>query len=196
MYGMVNAAIKQHITTAYGTETWNAVFSTSGLQSDDFYHMEAYEDSESVSLVVSASQVLDKTPGEFLEEFGEYWITYARNSDYADMLEMAGDTLPEILMNLDSMHARIGFSFEALQPPSFWCTEVEEGSLNLHYVSDRSGLSAMVIGLVKGLGNMVKVECEVTQVAFKDQGAEHDIFSVTYTTVDSVTEHASSVAST
>ena len=184
MYGMVNNAIKHLIIENHGQSTWNTVFAASGLPSDDFYHMEQYEDGDSVALVVAASKALDQTPTAFLEDFGVYWITYAMNSDYGDLLEMAGDTFPEVLENLDSMHGRVGNSFENLVPPSFWCTDIEDGSLNLHYVSEREGLSPMVVGLIKGLGNHFGLDCKVTYVESVADGADHDIFHVVYTPVN------------
>ena len=183
MYGMVNNAIKQLIIENHGQETWARVFQDSNLSSDDFYHMEQYEDSDSVALVVSASTILEMTPPAFLESLGIYWITYAMNSDYGDLLEMAGDSLVEVLENLDSMHGRVGDSFEALRPPSFWCTDVQDNSLHLHYASEREGLSPMVVGLIKGLGLHFGLDCKVENIASVTDGADHDIFSVTYTSM-------------
>lgn len=189
MYGMVNNAIKQLIIENHGQETWARVFQDSSLSSDDFYHMEQYEDADSVALVVSASTVLEMTSTAFLESLGVYWITYAMNSDYGDLLEMAGDSLIEVLENLDSMHSRVGDSFDALRPPSFWCTDIQENSLHLHYASEREGLSPMVVGLVKGLGHHFGLDCEVVNIESVTDGADHDIFSVTYSslTIDSTT---------
>lgn len=193
MYGMVNNAIKHLILDEHGQDTWSQVFEGSALSSDDFYQMEQYEDADSVALVVSASNILEVSPAAFLEALGVYWITYAMNSDYGDLLEMAGESLPEILDNLDSMHTRVGDSFEALQPPSFWCTDLEENSLHLHYASDRDGLSPMVVGLIKGLGLLFDLECEVTHAESAADGAAHDVFHVTYApiSVDSLSPEIS-----
>ena len=184
MYGMVNKAIKQLILDEYGSETWDRVFKNTDLDTDDFYHMEQYDDTDSVALVVSASTVLDMTPVEFLVTLGEYWISYAMNSDYGDLLEMAGDTLPDVLENLDAMHSRVGDSFEELRPPSFWTSDVDESSLHLHYASDRQGLAPMVIGLVKGLGKRFNLTCVVTHIESAAEGANHDTFEVTYSVAD------------
>lgn len=180
MYGMVNGAIKALIVKKYGNETWEKVRAQAQIESADFMSMEQYDDSISVDLVVALSTVLSKSPAKVLEEVGEFWIEFAHNSEYGALLDMAGDTLPQILMNLDDMHTRVGQSFSALRPPSFWCTDVTDQSLTLHYSSERDGLSPMIIGLVKGLGRLLDIECEITQVSEKDATQPYASFSVTF----------------
>lgn len=180
MYGMVNKAIVQLITNRYGVDIQRQVLQKAGVGHDEFISMEQYEDRESVALVVASAEVLNKSPAEMLEEVGEYWIDFALDSDYGDLLYLAGDTLPEILVSLDDLHVRVGESFPALAPPSFWCTNIEENSLTLHYASKRDGLSSMVIGLIKGLGKMLDVNCTIVQSAFKSQGSDHDEFLIRF----------------
>ena len=67
-----------------------------------------------------------------------------------------------------------------LKPPSFWCTDLEETSLILHYVSEREGLTPMVSGLVKGLAKMLQVDCTVEQKKSKTDGHDHDEFLITF----------------
>lgn len=181
MYGMVNKAIREYIEKAHGEEIWQRVASSSGLAEVDFVSMESYPDAASVALVVSTSEVTGIGVPALLESIGEYWVTFALRSDYGVLLQMAGDTLPEVLMNLDQMHTRIGQSFTRLQPPSFWCTDVTDTSLVLHYLSTRGGLLApMVVGLVRGLGTMLGITCEVVHEERRDAGAPHDTFRVVY----------------
>ena len=51
----------------------------------------------------------------------------------------------------------------------------------LHYYSSRAGLAPMVIGLLSGLGQMFNTEIDVRQTMSRDQGADHDVFSVKFT---------------
>lgn len=180
MYGMVNKAIVKYISTKYGAETWENIKRRAELVDDNFINMEQYDDRVSVAMVVSAANAVGKTPAQILEEVGEYWIQFALDSDYGELLRNAGDTLPELLMNLDNMHVRVGYSFSELKPPSFWCTDIGESSLTLHYVSEREGLTPMVSGLVRGLARMLQFECTVEQKVFKTDGHDHDEFYVTF----------------
>ena len=111
---------------------------------------------------------------------GEYWVTYTADGDYKDIFNMAGNTFVTFLQNLNTLHTRVGAIMPNLNPPSFTCTDIGKNSLRLHYYSTRVGLSSMVIGLLKGLGNRFKMVVEVKQTAFKVQGDDHDEFLVKF----------------
>ena len=179
MYGMVNRAIEQFIRKEHGESVWEQVASKAAVK-DAFISMEQYPDSVSVNLVVGLSEVIGMGPAQVLADVGEYWVSFAHNSDYGDLLDMAGDTLPEVLANLDEMHTRVGQSFENLNTPSFWVTDLTEDSLILHYASDRDGLAPMVVGLVRGLGNLLDTDVSVIQVGIKGDTSDHDEFAVAF----------------
>ena len=181
MYGMVNRAIKEYVENHCDGIAWNDVKVQANLQVEEFQSMEQYEDAVSVDLIVALSEIQGISPAKVLEHIGEFWIDFAYRSEYGSLIDMAGTTLPEILMQLDELHERVGESFEHLKPPSFWCTNVSDNSLTLHYVSEREGLAPMVIGLIKGLGKHLSLTCEVTHTAQRSEGANHDEFAVTYT---------------
>ncbi len=179
MYGMVNRAISEFIKHKYGADTWERVASKASVR-DEYVSMEQYPDSHSVDLVVALSETTTLSPAQLLTEIGEYWIEFAYNSEYGDLMDMAGDTLPEVLSNLDEMHTRVGESFADLTPPSFWISDVTEDSLILHYASEREGLAPMVVGLVRGLANLLNTECSVIQVGFRADTGGEDEFAVAF----------------
>lgn len=183
MYGMVNRAIELFIKEEHGNEIWERVASLANVTAD-FISMEQYPDAVSVSLVVELSKVTELTPNQILASVGEFWVDFAHKSAYGDLLDMAGDSLPEVLANLDDMHARIGQSFDALKPPSFWVSDLTEDSLILHYASEREGLAPMVVGLVRGLSKHLNTECSVIQVGFKGDTSEHDEFAVAFEKIE------------
>lgn len=51
--------------------------------------------------------------------------------------------------NLDALHDHLGTLYPGMRAPSFRCTEEADGSLVLHYYSERPGLEHIVIGIVK-----------------------------------------------
>ncbi|WP_414551775.1 heme NO-binding domain-containing protein [Anabaena sp. CCY 0017] len=178
MYGLVNKGIQNMVCSRFGEEIWRKIKQKAEVETDFFLSMEGYPDDITHRLIKAASVVLDLSPSEIMAAFGEFWVEYASQEGYGEMMDMTGDTLPEFLENLDNLHTRIGISFPKLQPPSFECTDVEEDSLSLHYHSHREGLAPMVFGLVKGLGNRFDIEVEITQTHSKNDGAEHDEFLV------------------
>lgn len=93
-------------------------------------------------------------------------------------MAMAGDNLPGFLQNLDSLHICIGLRFPQLKPPSFQCNPLRSDELHLHYHSSREGVGPMVIGLLKGLESRFNQDIEMTQIQDRQQGADHDKFSI------------------
>ncbi|MEI2577471.1 heme NO-binding domain-containing protein [Scytonema sp. PRP1] len=180
MYGLVNKAIRDMVCEKFGEDTWETIRQKAEVEVDTFIGMEAYPDDITHRLVKAASEVLAMPPPEILKAFGEYWVIYTAEEGYGEMMDMAGDNLPDFLQNLDNLHARVGVSFPQLKPPSFECTDVAEESMNLHYRSSRQGLAPMVFGLVGGLGKRFNVEVDITQLRSREEGAEHDEFSIKY----------------
>lgn len=180
MYGLVNKAIQEMVCDHFGEEAWKAITELSETKSENFISLESYPDDLTHRLVKSASQVLGISAAEIMEDFGKYWVKFTGQEGYGEMMDLAGDDLPEFLGNLDDLHSRLGVIFPKMQPPSFQCSDQEKQTLNLHYYSHRKGMAPMVSGLVEGLGERFDTAVEVTQVQDREQGADHDVFSVTY----------------
>lgn len=180
MYGLVNKALSGVIVDHYGQAHWDLICQQAGVAQVDFIPLEQYPDSLTYTLVKTASAVLGLSPSALLEEFGEYWVLTTAEENYGDLLDFAGKTLPDLLQNLDALHARIARSYPGLRPPSFSCTEEVRGTILLHYHSERDGLAPLVIGILKGLGKRFATPMTISQVAAKAAGADHDVFEVVY----------------
>ena len=68
--------------------------------------------------------------------------------------------------------------YPKLRPPEFECTDVEDGSLKLHYRTYREGLTNFVVGLLHGLGQLYETPVTVSVLEEKAKGADHDVFQV------------------
>lgn len=180
MYGMVNLAIQEFIAQRYGDEVWRQVKERAAPDISHFLTMEQYPDEVTSDMVNAAADLTGDEAKEILEAMGEYWIRFAQRSGYGDLLRVIGTTLPEALTNLDNMHARVGLVFPDLKPPTFWCTDVGEHSLILHYQSEREGLDSMIAGTVRGLAAMLNTAVSVEQIASKAGGADHVQFLVEF----------------
>lgn len=182
MYGLVNQAIEELVTSRFGAPAWQRIKARAGVTEDLFLSMTAYPDAVTYQLVAAASAELDVPAPQLLEAFGEYWTLYTGQRGYGELFQRGGRTFGEFMHHLHDLHTHVAVGFPALTPPSFWCTDEAPGRLQLHYQSTRPGLAPMVIGLVKGLGAMFQTTVTVAHVARRDDGADHDIFDVTYTT--------------
>jgi Haem-NO-binding len=180
MYGMINKAIRDLVTSRFGEETWNEVRRKAGITDDVFINMVKYPDEATYKLVGAASEVL-KTPAEqILEGFGEYWTVYSAEAGFGHLLDFAGNNLVDFLRNLDNMHTRIQLTFPQLDPPSFKVSDVTDSSLRLHYYSKRPGLAPLVIGMVKGLGKRFSTPVVTKLEKSRADGYDHDEFFVVF----------------
>ena len=180
MYGLVNKAVEDLVRSRFGDDTWDKIKQQAGVEDEIFISMDAYPDDVTYRMVGAASDVLGISAAQVLEAFGEYWVVYTAREGYGDTLKMFGDTLPDFLLNLDTMHAHVATVFPDLKPPSFRCSDMTADGMRLHYYSTRVGLAPMVIGLLRGLGVMFNLDLRIAQEAYRDAGADHDEFVVEY----------------
>lgn len=180
MYGLVNRAVEDLICTQFGEETWEAIKEKSGINIEAFVSMESYSDAVTYQLVEAASQVLNVSAEQVLITFGEYWTLYTAREGYGELLQMSGSTLPEFLLNLDNMHARVGLLYPELKPPSFQCTEMNKDGMLLHYRSHRIGMAPLVVGLLQGLSKMFATPLSIEHVCHEDVQGTHDVFQLKF----------------
>ncbi len=180
MYGMVNKAVEELLRRNYGDEAWERIRRRAGVDIKVFVGMDAYPDKVTYDLVAAASSELGVAADSLLEAFGEHWTLYTARQGYGELLALGGSSFREFLLNLHDLHTRVALTFPRLEPPSFWCTDVTDCSLRLHYQSTRPALAPMVIGLLRGLGRMFDTEVAIAHTARREDGAEHDEFDVKF----------------
>ena len=181
MYGMVNKAVEDMVVMHHGESVWEQIKAKAGVDVDVFMSNESYSDDVTYNLVGAASEVLNVPAEQILIGFGEHWVLHTAQEGYGGLMTAAGKTLPEFLKNLPNFHSRVAMIFPRLQPPRFECSDYTEGSLKLHYFSHRQGLSPFVVGLMQGLGKMFKTPVTVRLAEARANGADHDVFDVTWT---------------
>lgn len=168
MYGLVNQAVADLAMRTGGADLWDRVRADAGLAGTSFVAMDAYDDEVTARLVTAASGQLGIDEADVLRAFGRHWVLFTGQEGYGTLLSAMGRTLPEVLCNLDAMHARIAFTMPELRPPSFACREVSSTRLELRYRSHRVGLLPMVEGLLTGLGELLDRDVNVWSMGLGD----------------------------
>ncbi|MGE3812335.1 MAG: heme NO-binding domain-containing protein [Candidatus Nanopelagicales bacterium] len=153
MYGLINEAMRRHVVETAGPAAWSAVASRAG-SSQSFAALHYYDDDVTYALVGAANEVLDRPADELLRGFGRYWSTTVGPESYGDILGATGTDVVSVLHNLDEMHARLQSLYPDLRPPSFDVVAGDDGTLDVHYRSEREGLAPFVVGLLEGLGEL------------------------------------------
>jgi hypothetical protein len=180
MYGIVNKAIQDLVTTTFGEPVWEKVKATSGIDIDYFLSNEPYDDDITFQLAGAVATELNITVGEVLIVFGEWWILKTGKEKYGSLLEAGGKNLKEFLVNLPAFHNRIMLMYPKLTPPEFKISNVEENSIHMHYFSKREGLQEFVRGLFQGLGKLYSTAVEIELLQSRNEGSTHEIFKVSW----------------
>jgi len=183
MYGMVNKAVEEMVCLHHGEAMWERIKAKAGVDVDVFMSNESYSDDVTYQLVGAASELLQVPAEQILIGFGEHWILHTAREGYGGLMQAGGKTFPEFLGNLPNFHSRVAMIFPKLQPPRFECREITDRSLKLHYFSHRQGLAPFVVGLMQGLGKMFHTPATVRLLESRDQGADHEVFDVTWTPI-------------
>lgn len=162
MYGLIHMAIESYVRSRHGDAVWSRVLDAAGSPSSAFVSMEAYPDEVTLKLVGATCGTLGVDVPTALREVGKCWTVFVAEKGYGHLLDASGNTLPELLRNLDQLHARINLIFPDLRTPGFSVTDERPGELVLHYFSERAGLGSMVVGLIEGLATRFNVTVDVT----------------------------------
>ena len=180
MYGLVNRGVEDLICRQYGEETWEKIKEKAGFATETFISSIPYSDDTTSRLMVAAGEVLGLTTEQVMNSFGEHWLHDTTREGYEEMIRMSGDTLPEFLFNLDTLHTRVALIYPNLRPPSYECTDVTEQGMLLHYRSHRLGMAPLVIGLLRGLSEKFATPMTIEHISHSEEQGVHDIFKLTY----------------
>ncbi len=180
MYGLVNRAVEDLLTQRFGAQAWERVRTAAGVDVGAFVAMSPYPDELTYALVAAASAELELPAEAVLGAFGEFWILYSAEQGYGELLAMMGDDLPSFVRDLDQMHDRLRMTFPLLRPPSLWVSDVDEGSLVVHYRSERDGLLPFVEGLMRGAARRLGRDVTTTVLRRRADGADHDELRLVY----------------
>ncbi|XP_007258446.3 guanylate cyclase soluble subunit beta-2-like [Astyanax mexicanus] len=147
MYGFINTCLKSLVIDKFGEDTWNKLRDAACVQ-DTFMTYEVYKDEITVRLVTEACRLLDVEASVVLKLFGEYFFEFCKRSGYDHMMRTLGANLFEFIENLDALHGYLSISYKEMNAPSFRVEKNSDGTMLLHYYSDRRGLCHIVPGII------------------------------------------------
>ena len=88
---------------------------------------------------------------ELLEGLGHTFYESCKMTGHSRLMKTLGTDLKAFLLNLDSLHTYLTISFDEMRAPSFHCESRNDGSMLLHYYSQRKGLEYIAIGVIKAV---------------------------------------------
>ncbi|KAL7842729.1 hypothetical protein SRHO_G00244180 [Serrasalmus rhombeus] len=184
MYGFINTCLKSLVIDKFGEETWNKLRAEAGVE-DTFMTYEVYKDEITMRLVAEACRLLDVEASVVLRLFGEYFFEFCKRSGYDHMLRTLGANLFEFMENLDALHGYLSLSYKEMNAPSFRVEKNSDGTMLLHYYSDRRGLCHIVPGIIGAVAKdffSSRIEMEVVnqmEEVERTGKKEHVVFLIT-----------------
>ena len=118
---------------------------------------------------------------EMLEGIGHVFYETCDKTGHSELMNTLAVDLKTFLRSLDSLHAYLTVSFSEMNAPSFHCESKEDGSILLHYYSQRKGLEYLVIGIVKAVAKGIyhsNVDLEV--LSRQDGQWGHNTYHVSF----------------
>jgi len=180
MYGIVNKAIQELVEREFGVETWEKVKLRSKIDVDYFISTQGYDDAITFKLANAVSEESGLPLSDVFIAFGEFWVLHTGNEKYGSLMKAGGDSLKEFLINLPNFHTRIMLIYPNLTPPEFKVSHIADRSINLHYISKRTGLKDFVRGLIQGLGKLYETPVTINLIESRDEGSDHEIYNISW----------------
>uniref|UniRef100_A0A8C3SI22 guanylate cyclase n=1 Tax=Chelydra serpentina TaxID=8475 RepID=A0A8C3SI22_CHESE len=138
------------IIEKFGEETWEKLRTQAEVQ-DTFMTYTVYDDVITLKLIQEACKILNVSEDVVLKLLGEYFFTFCKMSGYDRMLQTLGGNLTEFIENLDALHSYLALSYQEMNAPSFRVEKRTDGTMLLHYYSDRRGLCHIVPGIIESV---------------------------------------------
>lgn len=167
------------VTSKFGEETWHKIKEKANCEVVDggFLRYKYYPDSDTVTLVIAASEVLGISVDGVLEAFGDYFIDYVQENGYSNVLECLGKNLRDWLSNLNTLHDHLQASYpKGFVAPVFWseddpASSAEEGAILVYYYSQRGSLLVpLVVGILKKLARVYfDIEINLERLTLQDE---------------------------
>lgn len=172
MYGHIHVILKDMIISLGGDGAWKKVLAEAGRsapgEEDKVCDPVAQEDEVTMRLVRATCKVLGVSVETALHAFGKHFVVFTLRTGLAAFFKSQGATLPEFLENVNHMHACFERDHPGARFPSVKSKyDAQSDSALVTYVSTRTGLASLLIGVVEELGRRlydVDVRFDVVEV--------------------------------
>ncbi len=149
MHGMIMDMLKRFVVENYDEATWKQLQENAGLKNKVYFPVINYDDSETVQLVVTASEMTGIPVQNLLQVFGEYIAE--------DLIVMSKVLVrPEwktldLLENIETIFHGLVRDVWRVHPPVLDFVRTGENEITLNYASKRK-MCSVAKGIVTGVG--------------------------------------------
>lgn len=179
MHGLIFLQLQKFAQNKAGPQAWEILLKEANLPITSYSPVRAYPDQEVFALVGAASRILNQTPSEILEAFGEF-IAPEMIRLYGRMLDPKWKTLDVIENTEKLVHTAVRVGNPGAKPPVLECIRTTENELQIMYSSDRQ-MCQLAKGIITGIARHFGETITVTEDACMHRGDPFCALQVTRT---------------
>jgi len=151
MYGLIFENFSGYIKIKYGEDAWDNIRRLSNIDSPTFSIHQVYPEQMLGKIAKKTFTTLGCNADEFFEGMGYYFVAFAAQYGYGDVLALLGRELRDFLNGLDNLHEYLKFSYPRIRAPSYFVDNETPQGLMLHYRSKRRGFTTYTMGQLKAV---------------------------------------------
>ena len=174
MHGVVFSSLRDYVTTTYGREATQQVFSAGGA----YLLSEAYSDEEFMALVTRAVEATKREADDLVYDFGVFTAqtTFARL--YPAFFAIAVSSREFLLTVETRIHELVRATIPNARPPQLHVSERGDDGVSIVYSSPRR-LCVLLRGLVEGTARHYRDTATIDEPTCMHRGDAACTFDVT-----------------
>ncbi len=167
MKGVIVTCLAGLVKENFGRDKWEDALEDAGMDRHAIFSAtNVVEDETVLKVVASVHKVLNITPLQAADAFGDYWVNVYAPRIYGAYLQEA-KSARELLLGMDKIHETVTSTIPNAQPPRFNYTWKDDNTLIMTYNSPR-GLIDFLVGLIKGVGKYFNEKLKVQKISNTD----------------------------
>ena len=153
MHGLVLRTLQAFIQDTYGTEAWQGIAATAGVEPPEFEAMLHYDAHFLPAVLTAAAEALHKPPESLLEDVGTYLISHPNRERLRRLLRFSGVDFTDFLHSLEDLPERARLAVSDLDLPEFELTKYPDGTFQVRLQSEIPGYGHVLVGVLRAMAD-------------------------------------------
>lgn len=153
MHGLINRAIQSFVCQTYGSPRWKKITETANVGTSDFEAMLVYDDQQTVDLMATLVDELDRPQQDVLEDIGTFLVSHPQNEPLRRLLRFGGDNYVDFLHSLDDLPDRARLAVSDLQLPLLELDEESPSAYRLVCQPGLPGFGYVMMGILRAMAD-------------------------------------------
>ncbi|MCI5131652.1 MAG: hypothetical protein D3904_09030 [Candidatus Electrothrix sp. EH2] len=163
MKGVIATCLAGLVKDNFGRDKWEDALEDAGMDRHAIFSAtNMIDDADVMKVVASVCKVLNITPLQAADAFGDYWVNVYAPRIYGAYLQEA-TSAKELLLGMDKIHETVTSTIPNANPPRFEYEWRDSRTLIMTYRSSR-GLIDFLVGLIRGVGRYFHEELRVRKL--------------------------------